>query len=710
MDLENLTNTSLQSSKEDLASRTPVLLRNTLDYTSILIRQELTDVLMNSSSINCSNFLENPPLNITYSDHLLKILCSQPGSFDAIRSGAYQLNEQAIFLLAIYSVILLLSVTGNLLVLVTLLQHRRMRTPTNILLLNLSASDLLLIVVCVPFTLTGSLLRDFIFGRLACHVIPYLQAVSVSVSSWTLVTISHERYSGICQPFKSRGWRTAGHARKKIAWVWILSLTFMLPIAFISTLKPIGNTGRHKCREHWPSSFLEKLYSISLMIFLLLIPLLLMILAYMAIRKVLNQSISNDRQNSVKFPRNVAISSTVSRRNDCQMSKWSTSSFKSGCHSSVTEESVLKDNQDLPAREYTKKNSHVFRFMHEYKWTSTEDKNSRTLTTIQEVENCPQTKDFQSETSFRKSERNISNADDLEFFRTPERSNDTTQSGCDHNELHNCEENSAENLAVDEGICPDDDAGISVSLSECMRSSSSPVTFKKINRENVRALKFSIQNEDEDEIFNKNERVKIDSDEEACTAPSNFNYFTSSSKRSTWGKPYRQAFELKCNSVLTIDEQNKQRPSVNLDRGLVTFSETKKHEGHKKWKFSRKLSLAASKTRTETPHGSKKGGNSLRSTTSLKALKEKQRMIKMIGVVVLEFFVCWTPLYVVNTVALYDLSFVYEFLGMKGVSAVQLLAYCSACCNPITYCFMSKNFRSAFLNVIRCRKSSLARC
>ena len=35
--------------------------------------------------------------------------------------------------------------------------------------------DLLLGVLCMPFTLVGQLLRDFIFGSLMCHIIPYLQ-------------------------------------------------------------------------------------------------------------------------------------------------------------------------------------------------------------------------------------------------------------------------------------------------------------------------------------------------------------------------------------------------------------------------------------------------------------------------------------------------------------------------------------------------------
>lgn len=75
----------------------------------------------------------------------------------------------------LYATILLLAVVGNALVIMTLVQNRRMRTITNVFLLNLAFSDILLGVFCMPFTLVGTLLRDFVFGELMCKFIPYLQ-------------------------------------------------------------------------------------------------------------------------------------------------------------------------------------------------------------------------------------------------------------------------------------------------------------------------------------------------------------------------------------------------------------------------------------------------------------------------------------------------------------------------------------------------------
>lgn len=79
----------------------------------------------------------------------------------------------------LYATILLLAITGNALVILTLIQNRRMRTITNVFLLNLAVSDILLGVLCMPFTLVGTLLRDFVFGEIMCKFLPYLQGESI---------------------------------------------------------------------------------------------------------------------------------------------------------------------------------------------------------------------------------------------------------------------------------------------------------------------------------------------------------------------------------------------------------------------------------------------------------------------------------------------------------------------------------------------------
>ncbi|VEN49281.1 unnamed protein product, partial [Callosobruchus maculatus] len=94
----------------------------------------------------------------------------------------------------------------------------------------------------------------------------------------------------------------------------------------------------------------------------------------------------------------------------------------------------------------------------------------------------------------------------------------------------------------------------------------------------------------------------------------------------------------------------------------------------------------------------------LRRSNAERSLNNKRRVVKMLLAVVLEFFVCWTPLYVINTLALFNPQIVYSTVGYSGVGFFQLLAYTSSCCNPITYCFMNSSFKKAFLNLFRCFK------
>ncbi|XP_060080034.1 cholecystokinin receptor type A-like [Ylistrum balloti] len=197
----------------------------------------------------------------------------------------------------LYCLIFVLSLTGNLLVIITLAQNRRMRTVTNVFLLNLSISDLLLAIFCMPFTLVPQLMRQFIFGEFVCIAIRYFQSVSVGVSCFTLVTISSERYFAICQPLRSRRWQTVSHSYKIIVAIWLGALTIMIPIALGTKLYKL-RTGSYACRELWDNLVFELVYTIGLVIVLLVIPLIVMSVAYGLIIHRLWVDIRNQTQSS----------------------------------------------------------------------------------------------------------------------------------------------------------------------------------------------------------------------------------------------------------------------------------------------------------------------------------------------------------------------------------------------------------------------------
>jgi len=95
--------------------------------------------------------------------------------FNAPPTIANSLQTSDIVTLPFYALIFIAAVAGNLLVILTLVQNKRMRTVTNVFLLNLSVSDLLLAVFCMPFTIIPVMLKNFIFGEIICVMIRYLQ-------------------------------------------------------------------------------------------------------------------------------------------------------------------------------------------------------------------------------------------------------------------------------------------------------------------------------------------------------------------------------------------------------------------------------------------------------------------------------------------------------------------------------------------------------
>ncbi|XP_008321040.1 cholecystokinin receptor type A [Cynoglossus semilaevis] len=214
--------------------------------------------------------------------------------------------------IVLYSIIFLLSVLGNSLIIAVLVRNRRMRTVTNLFLLSLAVSDLMVSLVCIPFTLIPNLMRDFIFGAGICKLVMYFMGVSVSVSTFNLVAISLERYSAICNPLRSRTWQTKSHAAKVITGTWVVSFILMLPYPISSSLKPftrLNNSTGHMCRLMWPNDIIQQSWYVSLLLVLFLIPGIIMMTAYGLISlelykgikyEVNNRKSSRERQRSLK--------------------------------------------------------------------------------------------------------------------------------------------------------------------------------------------------------------------------------------------------------------------------------------------------------------------------------------------------------------------------------------------------------------------------
>ncbi|KAK0417742.1 hypothetical protein QR680_013182 [Steinernema hermaphroditum] len=177
-----------------------------------------------------------------------------------------------------FAVIFCLSVVGNSIVIVVIVQQRTMRSITNLYLLNLAITDLLLSVVCMPPTLVSSVVYCWMFGDLMCKVLAYLQPAVVTASAYTLASIAIERYYAICQPLHSRVWATRSHAYTMISVVWVISLFSNVPMLFMYELRTYGHNGLN-CAPRY-DAVVHFGYQIYMTAVLLMVPLVMMTVLY----------------------------------------------------------------------------------------------------------------------------------------------------------------------------------------------------------------------------------------------------------------------------------------------------------------------------------------------------------------------------------------------------------------------------------------------
>ncbi|XP_071338165.1 neuropeptide FF receptor 1 like 2 [Trachinotus anak] len=201
----------------------------------------------------------------------------------------HSLFVAASYILA-YLFIFLLCMVGNILVCLIVLENRRMRTVTNLFILNLAISDLLVGIFCIPTTLVDNLITGWPFSNIVCKMSGFVQGVSVSASVFTLVAISVERFRCIVYPLQPKP--TVPVAKAAIVFIWVLAVVIMCPAAVALTVEQFpfhymvynddfNNTlPLYTCYENFDNPQMRKVYTAVLFAHIYLVPLTVITLMY----------------------------------------------------------------------------------------------------------------------------------------------------------------------------------------------------------------------------------------------------------------------------------------------------------------------------------------------------------------------------------------------------------------------------------------------
>ncbi|XP_029949238.1 trace amine-associated receptor 13c-like [Salarias fasciatus] len=149
-----------------------------------------------------------------------------PQLANASCSGLMRPRSEAVLLYALLSCVTVLTVLLNLVVVVSISHFRRLRSPTNVLLLSLAVSDLLVGLLVMPVETLRFIETCWLLGDLMCALSYIVGFTLTSASVGNMVLISIDRYVAICYPLQYPSKITSGRAAAGVCLCWACSLLY----------------------------------------------------------------------------------------------------------------------------------------------------------------------------------------------------------------------------------------------------------------------------------------------------------------------------------------------------------------------------------------------------------------------------------------------------------------------------------------------------
>lgn len=199
------------------------------------------------------------------------------------------------FMPTFYSIICVLGLAGNLLVILTFFYFKRLKTMTDVYLLNLSFADLLF-ALSLPFWAANAM-TGWVLGLVLCKAMHTIYKVSFYSSMLILSFISVERYFVIAKAVSAHRYRSQAVFLSKVssAAIWVLALIFSIPEMKYTTIN------NRTCTPYTSNS--DKLrvsIQASQIVLAFALPLLVMTICYSNIVQTLCQARSFERNKAIK--------------------------------------------------------------------------------------------------------------------------------------------------------------------------------------------------------------------------------------------------------------------------------------------------------------------------------------------------------------------------------------------------------------------------
>ncbi|XP_019645240.1 PREDICTED: opsin-3-like [Branchiostoma belcheri] len=142
---------------------------------------------------------------------------------------------------SVLAIIAVLGIVNNSTTLYLVGRYSQLRTPFNMLVVNLTVSDLLVCVLGTPFSFVSSLKGRWMFGRAGCVWYGFINSLLGIVSLTTLTVISYERHQMMKRPPNA----------PKLSYRWVaLSVLFVWVYSLLWTVPPLMGWSSYGPESH----------------------------------------------------------------------------------------------------------------------------------------------------------------------------------------------------------------------------------------------------------------------------------------------------------------------------------------------------------------------------------------------------------------------------------------------------------------------------
>nr|XP_058965083.1 RYamide receptor-like [Pocillopora verrucosa] len=216
-----------------------------------------------------------------------------------------------------YCLLFVVSLAANTFIGIIVYRTKTLRTPINILIVNMAISDLLFPIFLFPQILVrlntaGHWLLSGPLGQAACKLSNFAADVSTLVSIQSLLLIAVDRFVAVVFPLRSP-LISSKQCRYFILVIWIVAMAVHCP--YLIAFKVLEYSEGLVCSLQWNDTFGESLslqtYILGLIVVTRYVPLVLIAILYFAIalriksQKIPGEQSANARERRLKKERNV---------------------------------------------------------------------------------------------------------------------------------------------------------------------------------------------------------------------------------------------------------------------------------------------------------------------------------------------------------------------------------------------------------------------